>query len=130
MNEHICDELAWDEHRAYDRGKVMSKEDLDADAKCGRYLDVDGDGIPYRTIPGTHPDKGAYFNRGTSRDEYAIYTEKGEDYATNLQRLQLKWATAPQHLPKPIILPRDQSNKIGIIHFGTSLEATHEAIDD
>ena len=129
MNEHVCDELEWDENRAYDRGKVMSREDLDATEKFGRYLDVDGDGIPYRTIPGTHPDKGAYFNRGTSRDEYAIYTEKGEVYERNLQRLLLKWKTAPQHLPEPIETTRNASNSIGIIHFGTSLAATHEAID-
>lgn len=129
MNEHICDELSWDDKREYDRGKVMSAEDLDSVEKWGRYLDVDGDGIPYRTIPGTHAEKGAFFNRGTSRDEYAVYTEKGEIYQRNMERLLVKWATAPQHLPKPIETTRDASNSIGVIHFGTSLQATHEAID-
>ena len=130
MNEHICDDLVWDENRSFDRGKVMSAEDLEnATEKWGRYLDVDGDGIPYRTIPGTHAEKGAYFNRGTSRNEYAAYTEKGADYQRNMERLEVKWATAPQYLPKPIITQRDSSQKIGIIHFGTSLEATHEACD-
>jgi len=130
MNEHICDELEWDESRRYDRGKVMSADDLvNAKEKWGRYLDVDGDGIAYRTIPGVHAEKGAYFNRGTSRNEYAAYTEKGEDYQRNMERLDVKWASTPQHLPKPITTERDESNTIGIIHFGTSLEATHEAID-
>jgi len=130
MNEHICDDLVWDENRSFDRGKVMSAEDLEnTTQKWGRYLDVDGDGIPYRTIPGTHAEKGAYFNRGTSRNEYAAYTEKGDDYQRNMERLEVKWATAPQHLPKPIITERDSANKIGIIHYGTSLEATHEACD-
>ena len=131
MNEHICDELVWDEDRSYDRGKVMSAEDLvNTKEKWGRYLDVDGDGITYRTIAGAHADKGAYFNRGTSRNEYAVYTENGADYQRNMERLEVKWATAPQHLPKPIITQRDTANKIGIIHFGTSLAATHEAIDE
>ena len=130
MNEHICDELVWDKDRSYDRGKVMSADDLvNAKEKWGRYLDVDGDGIPYRTIPGTHAEKGAYFTRGTSRNEYAAYTEKGADYQRNMERLTVKWATAPQHLPKPIITERDANHRIGIIHFGTSLEAAHEACD-
>jgi len=130
MNEHVCDELEWDDNRRYDRGKVLSAQDLeDASERWGRYLDVDGDGIPYRTIPGTHPDKGAFFNRGTSRDEYAIYTEKGDVYELNMKRLEVKWATASQYLPKPIIKTRDKSHRIGVIHFGTSMEAVHEALD-
>lgn len=130
MNEHICDELEWDDARQYDLGKVMSAEDLDnAKERWGRYLDVDGDGITYRTIPGVHPEKGAYFNRGTSRDEYAKYTEKGDAYQRNMERLQVKWATAPKHLPEPVLSRRDQLNKVGIIHFGTSMAAVHEAID-
>ena len=128
MNEHICDELVWDDTRAYDRGKVLSTSDLEnAKQRWGRYLDVDGDGITYRTLAGTK--KGAYFNRGTSRDEYAVYTEKSDAYQRNMQRLQKKWATSLQYLPKPIINERNTSNKIGIIHYGTSLAATHEACD-
>jgi 2-oxoglutarate ferredoxin oxidoreductase subunit alpha len=131
MNEHICDELVWDDNRLYDLGKIMTAEDLDnATEKWGRYLDVDGDGIPYRTIPGTHAEKGAYFNRGTSRNEYAVYTENGTDYQRNMERLEVKWASAPKHLPKPIITDRNATNAIGIIHYGTSLAATHEAIDE
>ncbi len=129
MNEHICDDLEWDDSRTYDRGKVLSAEDLDEMGRFGRYLDVDGDGIPNRTIPGTHPDKGAFFTRGTSRDEYAAYTEKGEAFQRNLERLLVKWKTAPEHLPKPIITTRTKANSIGVLHYGTSLEATHEALD-
>ena len=129
MNEHICDELEWDDSHAYDRGKVYSKEDLDKIERFGRYLDSDDDGIPYRTIPGTHPEKGAFFTRGTSRDEYAVYTEKGEVYEANMKRLIKKWETTPQHLPKPIETTRNDKNTVGVIHFGTSMQATEEAMD-
>jgi len=129
MNEHICDDLEWDENRRYDRGKVLSADDLDKMERFGRYLDVDKDGITYRTIPGTHAEKGAYFARGTSRDEYAVYTEKGEAYQRNMERLEVKWTTAATHLPKAIETTRNDDNSVGVIHFGTSLEATHEALD-
>lgn len=129
MNEHVCDELEWDDSRRYDRGKVLNAKQLDEAEVFGRYLDVDGDGITYRTIPGTHPDKGIFFTRGTSRDEFAVYTEKGEEYAKNMDRLLLKWATAPKYLPEPIIETRSKTAEIGVIHFGTSMESTHEAID-
>jgi len=130
MNEHVCDDLEWDDARSYDRGKVMSAEDLDNIGRFGRYLDVDGDGITNRTIPGTHAEKGAFFTRGTSRNEYAAYTEKGEDYQRNMERLLIKWATAPKHLPTPVVTTRSTDKKIGIVHYGTSLQATHEAIDE
>ena len=71
MNEWLCRPFAWDDSRKFDRGKVMTYEELEAGKEFGRYLDVDGDGIPYRTYPGTHPTRGAYFTRGTSRDRYA-----------------------------------------------------------
>lgn len=129
MNEHICDELEWDDDRVYDYGKVYSAQDLDKITQYGRYLDSDGDGITYRTIPGRHPEKGMYLTRGTSRTEYAKYTENGDEYEKNMQRLERKWATAPKHLPKPVIIKRDNATKIGIIHFGTSKDSTHEAID-
>ncbi len=129
MNEHICDALEWDDNREYDRGKVYSAEDLEKMERFGRYLDTDNDGITYRTIPGRHPEKGMFFTRGTSRDEYAVYTEKGEEYEKNMHRLERKWATAPKHIPKPIVHTRSEQASIGIIHFGTSKEATHEAID-
>ena len=130
MNEHICDDLEWDDNRSYDKGKVLNAEDLDKIERFGRYLDTDGDGITTRTIAGTHPEKGAFFTRGTSRDEYAIYTEKGEVFEANLERLLVKWETAPKYLPKPVITNRSSDSKIGVLHFGTSLAATHEALDE
>ena len=87
MNHRLCEPLAWDDARRYDRGKVMTAEELEAGKDFGRYLDVDGDGIPYRTLPGTHPSRGAYFTRGTTRDAYARYSEAGPDYLYNVQRL-------------------------------------------
>ena len=81
MNDHMSEPLVWDDNRAYDRGKVLNEEELEnMSERFGRYLDVDDDGITYRTIPGTHPTKGSFFTRGTSRDEYAVYTEDGDEY--------------------------------------------------
>lgn len=128
MNEYLVDELEWDDTHKYDKGKVLNAEQLDEVERFGRYLDVDDDGIPFRTVPGTHPDKGAFFTRGTSRDEYAIYTEKGEAYERNMIRLSKKWQTAPQYLPKPIV-SKNKDAGIGVIHFGTSKSAVKEALD-
>ena len=83
MNDWLCEPFTWDDERIYDRGKVMTADDLDAGKTFGRYLDVDGDAIPYRTLPGTHPTKGAYFTRGTSRDRFAKYSEEGAVYQDN-----------------------------------------------
>ena len=93
MNDNMSEPLAWDDERKYDRGKVITAEQLESGVEFGRYLDVDGDAICYRTYPGTHPTKGAFFTRGTSRDEYAVYTEKGEAYEANMLRLLRKWDT-------------------------------------
>src|SRR3569832_2233140 len=90
MNELLCEPLTWNDERKYDRGKIMTADDLDAGKTFGRYLDVDGDAIPYRTLPGTHPTKGAYFTRGTSRDRFAKYSEEGGVYVDNMQRLLRK----------------------------------------
>lgn len=127
MNDGLCDPLEWDDEHVYDCGKVLDAEALDSIEKFGRYLDADGDGITPRTLPGTHPDKGAFFTRGTSRDEYATYTEKGDAYERNMQRLLKKWNGACEYLPEPIV--RSSGESIGIIHFGTSVAAVHEAID-
>ncbi|RKX43526.1 MAG: 2-oxoacid:acceptor oxidoreductase subunit alpha, partial [Verrucomicrobia bacterium] len=129
MNEHMSDPLEWNDERRYDRGKVLSAEDLEAmEEKFGRYLDTDGDGIPYRTLPGTHPTKGAYFTRGTSKDEYAVYTEDGKKYVANMERLQKKWETARHHLPKPDIRTTDKPCSVGVIYYGTSEASTLEAL--
>ena len=102
MNHRLCRALKWDDARKFDRGKVMTAADLDAGKDFGRYLDVDGDGIPYRTYPGTHPVKGSYFTRGTSRDRYARYTEEAAPYADNMQRLLRKFETAKDLVPRPL----------------------------
>jgi 2-oxoglutarate ferredoxin oxidoreductase subunit alpha len=129
MNDNMSEPLEWDDTKRYDRGKVFSEEDLEnMDGKFGRYLDVDGDGIPYRTYPGTHPTKGAFFTRGTSKDEYAIYTENGEKYVENMERLQKKWHTASKAVPKPFIRKTDKPCTVGVIHFGTSEASTLEAL--
>ncbi len=102
MNDWLVPPLKWDPERTYDRGKVMDFEDLEAGKDFGRYLDVDGDGIPYRTLPGTHPTRGAYFTRGTTKDRYARYTEEGAAYLDNMQRLLRKFETAKRIVPRPI----------------------------
>jgi len=111
MNKHLSKPLSWDSDRHYDRGKVLSAEDLEEmKEQFGRYLDVDGDGIPYRTIPGTHPSLGSYFTRGTSRDEYAKYTEDGNAYVRNVDRLSKKWETTKTLVPPCIITEASQSS--------------------
>ena len=112
MNQHLCKPLAWDDARKYDRGKVMTAAELEAGKDFGRYLDVDGDGIPYRTYPGTHPTKGAFFTRGTSRDRYARYTEEGAPYVDNMQRLLRKFETAKDLVPRPLQRQRRQADQI------------------
>lgn len=128
MNFHLSPPLKWDDSRKYDRGKVLNAQQLDEVKDFGRYLDVDGDGIPYRTIPGTHPTKGAFTTRGTSRDEYARYTEDAATYARSIERLEKKWKTASTLVPKPEPY-RSQGHALGMIWIGTSHHAAVEAID-
>jgi 2-oxoglutarate ferredoxin oxidoreductase subunit alpha len=94
MNQRLCEPFAWDDARQYDRGKVMSAEELEAGRDFGRYKDVDGDGIPWRTLPGTHPTKGSYFTRGTTRNPYAQYSERGPDYIYNVAAAEEIWTAA------------------------------------
>lgn len=129
MNDHLCAPFKWDDARDYDRGKVYSAEDLEKIKEFGRYKDVDGDGIPYRTIPGTHPTKGSYFTRGTSRDEMARYTEESEPYVRNMERLLKKWNTASNLVPAPEFYQKTNSSQHGLIFFGTSTYAALEALD-
>jgi 2-oxoglutarate ferredoxin oxidoreductase subunit alpha len=129
MNDHMSPPLTWDKNRKYKRGKVLDAEALEKIAKFGRYLDVDGDGIPYRTIPGTHPSKGSYFTRGTSRDEYAIYTEDGDAYRRNMERLMLKWNTSKNMVPAPQLYQNENKNDVGLIFYGTSTYSAEEALD-
>ncbi|MBK8969739.1 MAG: 2-oxoacid:acceptor oxidoreductase subunit alpha [Saprospiraceae bacterium] len=128
MNDHLSPPFEWDDSKQFDRGKVLNAEDLEKVKEFGRYLDVDGDGIPYRTIPGTHPTKGSFFTRGSSKDEYARYTEEGEAYKRNMDRLLKKWETIKDLVPGPEISGTGNS-KEGLLFFGTSAYAALEATD-
>jgi 2-oxoglutarate ferredoxin oxidoreductase subunit alpha len=134
MNQRLCAPFAWDDTRGYDRGKVMTAEQLEAGKEFARYKDVDGDGIPYRTYPGTHADKGAYFTRGTSRNPQAQYSERGPDYIYNMQRLLQKFDTAKSLVPQPIetksATPAKHGGTVhGVIHFGSTSPAMTEAFE-
>jgi len=129
MNQRLCEPFVWDDSRAYDRGKVMSAEQLEAGKDFGRYKDVDGDGIPWRTLPGTHPSKGAFFTRGTTRDAYARYSERGPDYIYNMERLLRKFRTAAQLVPPPVLRKASRPTRFGAIFFGSTSAAMHEALD-
>jgi 2-oxoglutarate/2-oxoacid ferredoxin oxidoreductase subunit alpha len=129
MNDHVSDPFEWDERKSYNRGKVLTAEQLENIGKFGRYLDVDGDGIPYRTYPGTHPTKGSYFTRGTSKDEYAAYTEDGAAYKRNMDRLTRKWNTAKKLVPEALVYSSSNSSELGILFFGTCTYSSEEARD-
>src|SRR5213076_2899972 len=129
MNQRLCKPLVWDDARRYDRGKLMTEKMLEAGMEFGRYLDVDGDGIPYRTLPGTHPTKGAYFTRGTSKNAYAMYSEAGPDYVYNMQRLLKKFETAKTLVPKPVLTPSKEPARFGCIYYGSTSPAMHEALE-
>ena len=128
MNEWLVDPLKWDDSRAYDRGKVMTAEELEAGKNFGRYLDVDGDGITWRTLPGTHPTRGAYFTRGTTRDPYAKYSELGSVYVGNMERLLKKFQTAAKLVPAPVIGKSKVATDFGVIYFGSTSEPMREAM--
>ena len=128
MNHRLSRPLKWDDARKFDRGKVMTAADLDAGTDFGRYLDVDGDGIPYRTYPGTHATKGSFFTRGTSRDRYARYTEDGPAYQDNMQRLLRKFETAKDLVPRPLQANAEKPTKYGVIYYGSTSPAMDEAI--
>jgi 2-oxoglutarate/2-oxoacid ferredoxin oxidoreductase subunit alpha len=129
MNQRLCEPFEWDDTRCYDRGKVMTAEELEAGRDFGRYKDVDGDGIPWRTLPGTHPSRGAYFTRGTTRDEYARYSEAGPDYLRNVQRLVKKFATAANLVPQPMVRAAARRTRLGVIYFGSTAPAMDEALE-
>jgi 2-oxoglutarate ferredoxin oxidoreductase subunit alpha len=128
MNDWLCEPFAWDDAKRMDRGKVMTAEMLEAGTTFGRYLDVDGDGIPYRTYPGTHPSKGAFFTRGTSRDRFAKYTEQGPAYVDNMQRLLRKFETAKELVPSPIERKASRTTPYGVIYYGSTSAAMREAL--
>jgi len=128
MNQRLCAPFAWDDERRYDRGKVMSAEELQAGREFARYKDVDGDGIPWRTLPGTHATLGSYFTRGTTRDAQARYSEAGTDYVYNVQRLLKKFAIAATLVPQPEIRAAAKKTRLGVLYFGSTAPAMDEAL--
>jgi 2-oxoglutarate ferredoxin oxidoreductase subunit alpha len=128
MQDWLTDPFEWDDSRTLDRGKVMSAEELEAGKDFGRYLDIEGDGVPYRTYPGTHAKRGAYFTRGTSKDRYARYTEDGPAYVDNMQRLLRKFETAKELVPGPVIEKAVQPTKAGVLWYGSTGAPMAEAL--
>jgi 2-oxoglutarate ferredoxin oxidoreductase subunit alpha len=129
MNERLTEPFRWPENRRYDRGKVLHFEDLDAGKEFARYLDVDGDGIPWRTYPGTHPKYGAFFTRGTTKDAFARYTEEGAPYVENMERLLRKFETAKTLVPKPVLHRASQESRFGALYYGSTSPAMEEAAE-
>jgi 2-oxoglutarate/2-oxoacid ferredoxin oxidoreductase subunit alpha len=129
MNSHLTAPFRWDDSRLYDRGKVLSHDELEGAASFGRYNDVDGDGVPYRTLPGKHPTRGAYFTRGTSRDRFARYTEDEAPYVDNMERLERKFETARGLVPRPVLKKAARPARAGVIYYGSTAAALHEALD-
>jgi 2-oxoglutarate ferredoxin oxidoreductase subunit alpha len=127
MNERLTKPFVWDDTRMLDRGKVMTAQELEDGKKFGRYLDVDGDGISYRTYPGTHPSKGAFFTRGTSKDSMARYSEEGKDYQENMERLLKKHDTARHIVPAALEKKADKPTRWGVIYYGSTSPAMDEA---
>ena len=133
MNQRLAKPFEWDDSRQYDRGKVMTAEELESGKVFGRYLDVDDDGIPYRTYPGTHPKRGAFFTRGTTKDRYARYSEEGPVYVDNMERLMRKFETAKTLVPQPMLRAArtldKRPTKNGVLYFGSTSPAMTEALD-
>ncbi len=127
MNERLTAPLAWDDDRRMDRGKVMTAEALETASDFGRYVDVDGDGIAWRTYPGTHPTRGSFFTRGSSKNAYARYTEDGAAYVENVQRLLKKFRTARTFVPRPVVSLAERSTRRAAIYYGSTSPAMAEA---
>jgi 2-oxoglutarate ferredoxin oxidoreductase subunit alpha len=129
MNDWMIPRLEWDDAYRPDRGKVLSAEEVEELEQFSRYLDVDGDGIPYRTLPGTHP-KGAFFTRGSGHDKYGNYTENSEAYLEVVDRLARKVQDAAEHAPAPEVHRGDGGAAFGIISIGGCHWAVLEARDE
>jgi 2-oxoglutarate ferredoxin oxidoreductase subunit alpha len=127
MNDWMVPELDWDDGYVPDRGKVYGAEELEEMDRFHRYLDVDGDGIPYRTLPGVHP-KGAYFTRGSGHTKLGAYTENSDDYQEVIDRLLVKWETARTMVPEAEIR-YSKLNKAAILTLGSGDGACKEALD-
>jgi len=127
MNDWMVPEFEWDENYVPDRGKVLSAEELEEAESFYRYLDVDGDGITYRSLPGTHP-KGAYFTRGSGHTKFGAYTEDADEYQDVIDRLLVKWETARDILPEPDI-EYSKFNQTAVLTLGSGHAACCEALD-
>jgi 2-oxoglutarate ferredoxin oxidoreductase subunit alpha len=128
MNDWLTKPFQWDDSRQIDRGKVLTYEDLQSGKELQRYTDLDGDGIGYRTYPGTHPTKGSYFTRGSSHDRLAKYSENGPVYVENVQRLLRKFETAKKMIPAPLRSDAKQKTKYGVLYFGSTAPSMHEGL--
>jgi 2-oxoglutarate/2-oxoacid ferredoxin oxidoreductase subunit alpha len=128
MNDWLTKPFAWDDSKQLDRGKVLDYEDLQAGKELQRYTDLEGDGIGYRTYPGTHPTKGSYFTRGSSHDRLAKYSENGTVYVENMQRLLRKFESAKKLVPAPVRADAKQKTKYGVLYFGSTTPSMHEAL--
>ncbi|WP_405232616.1 2-oxoacid:acceptor oxidoreductase subunit alpha [Lentisalinibacter salinarum] len=127
MNDWMVPELSWDESYQPDRGKVLHAEDLEKIEKFHRYLDTDGDGIPYRSLPGEHP-KGSFFTRGSGHNKYGGYTEDADEYQDVVDRLLVKWDTAREMVPEPVI-EYSKFNRTAVLTVGSGEAAVHEAVE-
>ncbi len=127
MNDWMCRDLKWDDSYRPDRGKMLSKEEILKLEKFYRFVDKDGDGITYRTLPGVHP-KAAYFTRGSGHTKFGTYTEDSADYQEVLDRLLVKWATAKKLVPRAVI-DATAGSKVGLVSLGSCDGAIHEAMD-
>jgi 2-oxoglutarate ferredoxin oxidoreductase subunit alpha len=127
MNDWMVPKLTWDDSYRPDRGKVLSPAELDEVKSFSRYLDVDGDGIPYRTLPGVHA-KGAYFTRGSGHNRYGAYTEDGDEYVDVLDRIDRKIQRAARAVPPPIVKTAPGAT-LGLLTVGGCQAACAEALD-
>ncbi len=125
MNDWMVREFHWDDAYRPDRGKMMTPEQIESLQKFHRYLDVDGDGIPWRTLPGVHP-KSAYFTRGSGHNQFGGYTEDAAEYQQVLDRLMTKWQTAKQRVPCALL--DGEGGEIGIVSIGSGDSAVREAL--
>ncbi len=128
MNQRLTKPFVWSDERRFDRGKVLTAEQLEAGVEFARYKDVDGDGIPYRTLPATHATLGSYFTRGSTRNANAQYSETGADYIYNVQRLLKKFATAATLVPQPEVRMAAKKTRLGVVYFGSTAPSMDEAI--
>ncbi len=128
MNDWMIPELSWDDNYRPDRGKVLGPKDLAKMERFVRYLDVDGDGITYRTLPGEDP-KGAYFARGSGHNRYGAYTEDSDQYQDVMDRLLVKWETAKTLVPDAVLSKAGRPTRLGIVAYGSSDGAVIEARD-